>query len=148
METRHKESGFTLIEVMIVLLVLSIFIVIASSVSVTADRNLAESFENQLSQDLHYAQLKAITDKTYIQFQLLPAESRYVIRMGTGVSGKILLERRIPEQVEFNSNSSLQSFRYTPVGNTNTFGSMRFFVNGDHLAFHFYLARGRFTIEK
>ncbi|WP_227395160.1 competence type IV pilus minor pilin ComGD [Jeotgalibacillus aurantiacus] len=148
MNLLRRESGFTLIEIMVVLLVLSIFIVIASSVRISADRELAETFETQLSQDLHYAQLKAITDGKYIQFQLLPEERRYVVRMGTGESGNILIDRSIPDEVEFNSYSSLQSFRYTPIGNTNTFGSLRFFVNGDDLAFHFYLARGRFTIEK
>ncbi|WP_166786859.1 competence type IV pilus minor pilin ComGD [Jeotgalibacillus salarius] len=142
-----QEKGFTLIEVMIVLCVVGLFIIITSSVYSSA-KEMSTSFETQLTNDLHFAQLVALKEKQYVTVRFDASKQNYKMIAGYTPNEKVLADVMLPENVELLENGTLSVFRYAPSGNTTTFGVVRFKVNGASMNYHFYLAKGRFYVEK
>ncbi|WP_157841515.1 prepilin-type N-terminal cleavage/methylation domain-containing protein [Jeotgalibacillus soli] len=145
----HNDKGYTMAEVLIVLLLVSILIMISSHFihrSTVMEESVA--FEKQLIEDLHYAQLIAIKYKQHVNVQFLILDQQYYIGSSIGAPYQINIRRVMPASVRILDAGSLLSFRILPNGNTSTFGVIRFSVNEKPFAIHYYLSRGRFFIEK
>ncbi|WP_407637926.1 prepilin-type N-terminal cleavage/methylation domain-containing protein [Jeotgalibacillus alimentarius] len=147
MKSLKHNSGFTMIEVIMVLLVLGILIAISASFF-PRSKEASISFESRLIQDLHNAQLTAVSGNKQVTVYFDTGNQSYSMVSGYVPNEKVLSEVKLPENVELLGTSSLTLFRYNPSGNTNTFGVVKFIVDHEPLNIHFYLARGRFYVEK
>lgn len=143
----NRQEGFTLIEMIIVLLVMGIFITISATVY-SSIKTVSTPFETQLTNDLYHAQLYAITEKQYVTVRFDAESQRYKMFTGYSPGEVVLADVRFPENVELLEDGTLSYFRYLPSGNTTTFGVVRFIVDGSPVNIHFHLAKGRFYVEK
>ena len=71
----------------------------------------------------------------------------YKVIVGYPPNERVLIEVKLPDNVELLETSTLKQFRYNPTGNTTTFGVVRFKVDDSPVNIHFHLAKGRFYVE-
>ena len=113
-EVIRSKAGYTLIEM---LLVLSVFLVImAISIVMVpryAEKREIESFLQQLSHDLHYAQALALHDQTLYRVNVNTSSDYYMIVQGT----KRILTREFPDGVTFVRGSSTLNSVITAYAN-------------------------------
>lgn len=113
-EVIRSKAGYTLIEM---LLVLSVFLVImAISIVMVpryAEKREIESFLQQLSHDLHYAQALALHDQTLYRVNVNTSSDFYMIVQGT----KRILTREFPDGVTFVRGSSTLNSAITAYAN-------------------------------
>lgn len=136
-----------MIEIVIVMLLLSTLIIISTSIY-SSVRTVSTSFETQITNDLHYAQLYAIKEKQYLNVRFDVSQQSYKVIVGYPPNETLLIEVKLPDHIELLETSTLKHFRYNPTGNTTTFGVVRFRVDGSPVNIHFHLAKGRFYVEK
>ncbi|MEK5523498.1 competence type IV pilus minor pilin ComGD [Heyndrickxia sp. FSL W8-0423] len=141
-----NNRGFTLMEVLIVLLVLSIFI----GLGFTSMKPIWSSLEkgmfiSQMEADLYYVQSYAVNRHESVVVQFYPFNDRYI---ATSVTSKSkIVDRTLPASVDM-MNGSFTSFMITPDGNTNKFGTLKFKHSGKEMKLIFNIGRGRFRIEE
>ncbi len=136
-----------MIEMMIVLLLLTTLLIISASLY-SSPKTVSTSFETQLTNDLHYAQLYAIKEQQYLNVRFDVSLQAYKVIVGYPPNERVLIEVKLPDNVELLETSTLKQFRYNPTGNTTTFGVVRFKVDDSPVNIHFHLAKGRFYVEK
>lgn len=136
-----------MLEVMIVLLVMGVFITISASIY-SSVHTVSTSFETRITNDLYYAQLYAMTENQYVTVRFDAAYQEYQFIVSHHPQEYVLMHVPLPENVELLETGSLKVFRYLPSGNTSTFGVVRFLVDGSPVNIHFYIAKGRFYVEK
>ncbi|MDH5160118.1 competence type IV pilus minor pilin ComGD [Heyndrickxia oleronia] len=138
--------GFTFIEVLIVLLVLTIFLLLGSA-SVKKMRGSIERnvFITQLEADLYYAQSYAINRHESVLVQFYPFYNQYTA-LSTSDS-TILFDRKLPQSIDMLSGGSLTSYTILPSGNISKFGTLRFKSDKREMKLIFYIGRGRFRFE-
>ncbi|KIL45978.1 hypothetical protein KR50_26530 [Jeotgalibacillus campisalis] len=138
-----------MIELMMVLLLMTVIISICGSFMYKSLQFKEERvFKQQLSQDLLDAQLTALTSGEYVTLYFYPHTSHYYISKGSGSKEKYIAKRELPDSIEILDTTTLPSFKFLPSGSTNTFGALRFLVNGDPYTVHYYLGKGRFYIAE
>lgn len=138
-------NGFTLVEMLIVLLIFSLLLLIGGY-SVNALRGTLERdvFFNQLEADLYYVQNYAINRHESVFVQFYPFYDRYTV---TSINTKeVLLSRQLPSSIDM-MEGSFTSYIITPDGNTNKFGTIKFKRNQTEIRLIFNIGRGRFRIE-
>jgi len=144
----RNSSGFTLIELMIVLLMLSIMITIGGAFAYKSiEQNNEIAFKSQLKKDLLNAQLTAITSGEQVFVNFYPFSQTYYIQLSTMGTENLLVKRELPSTIEFLETSTLSSFRFLPSGSTSTFGVIRFNTIDGPFSIHYYLGKGRFYVE-
>ncbi|WP_010530980.1 competence type IV pilus minor pilin ComGD [Lentibacillus jeotgali] len=110
-----QSNGFTLIEVLFVLAVLSILILIAVPIQVSVlDKKTEESFLETLEMDLLYTQSLSYNSRTDYRLAFFPDQDRYIIK---STENRDILERKIPEgwtinkrimpTISFNKNGTI-----------------------------------------
>ncbi|TDL34598.1 prepilin-type N-terminal cleavage/methylation domain-containing protein [Jeotgalibacillus sp. S-D1] len=149
MSRHHRQNGFTLIEMLVVLLMMTILIAISSSfIYRTIQMNKETAFKSQLTQDLYMAQRTAITQNQTVLINFYSQSQTYYIRLSSGAPDSVLIKRDLPQTVQLLETSTLTSFRILPSGSTNSFGVIRFKINNKPYSIHFYLGKGRFYAEE
>lgn len=110
----RSKSGYTLIEM---LMVLSVFLIImAISIVIVprhAEKREIESFLQQLSHDLHYAQALALHDQNLYRVIVNTSSDIYMITQST----KRVLTREFPDGVTFVRGSSTLNSTITAYSN-------------------------------
>lgn len=138
-----------MVELMVVLLVMTVLVSVCGSFVYKSMQIKEERlFKEQLSQDLHDAQLTALTSGEYVSLYFYPHTSYYYILKGSGSQEKYLAKRELPDSIKILDTTTLPAFKFLPSGSTNTFGSLRFSVNGNPYSVHYFLGRGRFYIAE
>lgn len=145
MRTNQMEKGFTLIEMMIVLAVISIIL----SFSVLTLKSFTEMiqkkmFVTQLESDLYYAYSYAINRRETVIFSFSMLSNEYE---AVTASGKVIFERKLPHHI-YIEKTNLHSFSITPRGTVSNFGTVNFRHNQKTFKMTVYIGRGRFSIEK
>ena len=142
-----SESGFTLIEM---LLVLSILLIIMATTIVAVPRYLEkreiESFLQQLSHDVHYAQALAIQDQSFYRVTLNTSSDIYFISKYT----KRVFTREFPEGVSFMRGNSTMDSSVTAYASGIFSDSGTWIFKTEHYtyAFKIYLGEGRHTYHE
>lgn len=137
-----SKSGYTLVET---LLVLSIFLIIMVISIVTVPRYVEkreiESFLQQLSHDLHYAQALALHDQTLYRVNLNTSSDFYMITQNT----KRVLTREFPEEVTFVRGSSTLNSVITAYANGSLSQTGTWIFRSKHYTYEFktLLGEGR-----
>lgn len=144
----HRQNGFTLLELLIVLLMMTVLITISSSfVYRTVQIDKETAFKKQLTEDLYLAQRTAITQNQTVTVNFYSHSQTYYIGLSSGSTGSLLIKRELPSTVQLLETSTLTSFRILPSGSTNSFGVIRFRINNKPYSIHYYLGKGRFYAE-
>ncbi|MDG5470792.1 competence type IV pilus minor pilin ComGD [Jeotgalibacillus sp. ET6] len=141
--------GFTMVELMVVLLLMTVLISVCGSLAYKSIQVKEEKlFKEQLSEDLHDAQLTALTSGEYVSLYFYPHSSYYFILKGSGAQAKYLAKRDLPDSIKILDTTTLPAFKFLPSGSTDTFGAIRFSINGDPYSVHYFLGKGRFYIAQ
>lgn len=141
----HNSKGYTLTELLAVLLMMTVIITISAAFlyqTLQADEETA--FKEQLTKDLHQAQLTAITNGEHITVNFYQNPPSYIFRSD---SANFLVKRDFPPTVKLLATSTLTYFMFLPTGNTSSFGVIRFSIDNELYAIHYYLGKGRFYVE-
>ncbi|KQL53556.1 hypothetical protein AN964_08650 [Heyndrickxia shackletonii] len=138
-------KGFTLIEVLIVLLILTIFL----SLSIASLKPLKSTLEkkmviSQLEADLYYAQTYTISRQELVTVQFYPAYNRYMMKTAKGT---VIVNRSMTSSVKL-LNGSFNSFNILRDGNISRFGTLAFEINGQTFKLIFNIGRGRFRVQE
>ncbi|QQZ10872.1 competence type IV pilus minor pilin ComGD [Heyndrickxia vini] len=138
--------GFTLIEVLVVLIVLSIFIGLGFTRMKPIWRSLEKGmFISQMEADLYFVQAYAVNRHESVVVQFYPFNDRYIATSVT--SNSKILDRTLPTSIDM-MNGSFTSYTITPDGNINKFGTLKFKHSEKELKLIFNIGRGRFRIEE
>lgn len=108
-----NEKGFSVIEVLIALLIISITSTLILPNLHIIERNELKVQAQMLVDDLHYTQRLALNEKSDIYFKLLKSSKSYVIRK-TG-STKNIKSVRLLDDINFSSESR-NNIKYTSKG--------------------------------
>ncbi|MBS4199657.1 prepilin-type N-terminal cleavage/methylation domain-containing protein [Bacillus sp. FJAT-49732] len=147
MESLTKEqNGFTLLEILIVLSVLTIILSISffslKSFWATMQKNM---FLNQVQSDIYFAHSYAINREDTILFRFSRISHQY--EAVSRDTNKVLINKKLPAAIRI-EETNLPSFYITPDGNVSNFGTMMLNVNGKTVKITFYIGRGRFLVEE
>ncbi|MGV3464119.1 MAG: competence type IV pilus minor pilin ComGD [Heyndrickxia sp.] len=145
MKVHLGNKGFTLIEVLIVLLVLTIFL----SLSIASFKPLKDTLDkkmiiSQLEADLYYAQSYSISRQELVTVQFYPAYNRYLMKTA---KGNIIVNRSWTTSATL-LNGSFLSFNILRDGNISRFGTLTFEINGETFELIFNIGRGRFRVQE
>ncbi|MBE6183762.1 prepilin-type N-terminal cleavage/methylation domain-containing protein [Bacillus ginsengihumi] len=143
----NEEQGFTLIEMLIVILVMTIvasfgFINI-KPLWTTVKKHL---FINQLQVDLYYAQTYAITKQTNVYVQFYERANRYM--MTDNQHQHLIVDRKLPENVDMLSEGTFSSYTINPDGNVTNFGTIYFRAGEEQVKLVVNIGRGRFYVQE
>lgn len=143
----HSKEGFTLIEMLIVLTVVSVVLVFGIfTMKPVMEWMQKRMFISQLQSDLYRAHSYAITRKEKISIVFLQDENRYYAE---GESSGILLNRDVQPPVSITGGSLNQlRLHITHDGTINNFGNVDFEVNGQAIELAFHIGRGRFVVKE
>lgn len=137
-----NEKGFTFVETLLVLAVLTILTIIASQIVVKVnEKRTIDYFFNQLQLDIETVQSYSIekNSRAYLKF-LSPNKYRATHHLGT-----ILFERELPKNVRFEMNSNLKTLEFVN-GKVQKFGTLVFYIDDEYVIFTVYIERGRTRI--
>ncbi|WP_062104692.1 competence type IV pilus minor pilin ComGD [Bacillus niameyensis] len=145
MRANQSEKGFTLIEMMIVLAVISIIL----SFSILTLKSFSEMiqkkmFVTQLESDLYYAHSYALNRRETVVFSFSILSNEYNAVTATG---EVIFVRKLPHSI-YIEKTNLHSFSITPRGTVSNFGTVNFRHNQKTFKMTVYIGRGRFSIEK
>lgn len=138
----RSKAGFTLIEMLMVLFIL--FIILSVSIIAVpryAEKREMENFLQQLSHDLHYAQVLALNDQIEYRLMVSTASDNYSITQYT----KRILIRDIPEGIIFARGSSSMNSTITARvnGSLSSAGTWRFRTKHYTYEFKVLIGEGR-----
>lgn len=135
-----NQKGFTLIETLLVLVVLTIVTLIASHIVVKiSEENEVEHFFQQLELDVIRVQSYSIENNNSIYIGFFPSNNTY-----RAVSGfnNILFERKMPDSIELSPYSNLKTIEFSG-GQIRNFGTVSFKYNNKDISFILYIEKGR-----
>ncbi len=133
-----SEKGYTLSEVLLVLLVISVLIGITSSaVPVYKETRVMEGFLRQFSRDFHYAQMYAQNHQNLTFFIIDGERKKYYVTEGTD----LILTRNIPAGIEATSGTLKWRIYFTKLGHISNSGTWIF--RGKHTIYGFTVMLGR-----
>ncbi|MGE8204500.1 competence type IV pilus minor pilin ComGD [Heyndrickxia sp. NPDC080065] len=142
-----SNRGFTLVESLVVLLVISVFMFIGSisvkKLSASIERN---NFITQLESDLYYAQSYAMNRHESVLVQFYPYYNQYLAVSKN--NNKTLFDRKLPVSIEMLNGGTFTSYMILPDGNISKFGTLKFKWNQKDIKLVFNIGRGRFRIEQ
>lgn len=142
-----RNTGFTMIEVLLVLSILSLFIYLGGvgvqKLWSTMERKV---FISQLEADLYYAQTFAISRKTNVSVDFYPLYDRYVAKNAN--ENEILFDRQLSKSIDLLNAGAIRSFSITGDGSITKFGTLSFRNQQNVISLVFYIGMGRFRIEQ
>jgi competence protein ComGD len=140
---KTTERGFTLIES---LLVLSIFLIISSVTVFTIKPQYewkeSEMFLTQLKADLLYGQQYAISHQQEVTVIFSEQQHSYYLRTSSSLPPFVV--RNYSENITVSPGSLPLSFKFSPSGTINKFGSFFIQCGSKHYRFTFLIGKGRF----
>lgn len=107
----NKQQGFTLIEILVVIFIISIVTSVALLTIGRNDRKQVESFANELTQLVSFAEEQAVLrsnvlglsfDKNYLQFSQLQMSKNSMQQTWQPFTDKVLGKRSLPDGVTVN----------------------------------------------
>lgn len=144
-KTAWNKQGFTLVEILIVLAVITILLVFTiGGLDKIRGAMQQQMFFDQLRADLYFAKSYAFGHDQRVTVRFQPEENKYIIR---AESDHILIERTLPSGIVI-SKSNLLTVDMLPTGTVNRFGKVTFQTKKNSVHLIFYIGRGRFTINE
>ena len=138
-----NEKGFTFSEVVIVLGVISILLlVVGRGVFQLSETTLTKSFLNQLTNDLSYAQARAMDNQEFVWVTFDVMKNKYSIYSPT-----FRMDRQLPTYAEL-TFSNLVDLKFNQYGNSSHSGTIHFEVLDKKYKFVVLLGMGRFYVEQ
>ncbi|HLR62415.1 MAG TPA: competence type IV pilus minor pilin ComGD [Lentibacillus sp.] len=132
-------NGFTLIEVLFVLVVLSVLILIAAPIQASVlDKKTEESFLETLEMDLLYMQSLSYNSRTNYRLAF-PDQDRYVIK---STAHQDILERKVPEGWTINTRV-IKTISFNKNGTIREPGTMAIYTPTTHYNLVCPLGKGR-----
>ena len=139
-----EEKGFTLVEVLLVLALLTSSLVIANSIAYRQSVKLEEAqFFLLLEQDLLAAQAMALELHTPVVIRFFYSESKYTVTAQL----KTVKTVWFPKTVQFSPSSYLKTIEYTSTGNVVNFGTCYFSTTSGKLTLTMYIGKGRVQLD-
>ncbi|UXR79314.1 MULTISPECIES: competence type IV pilus minor pilin ComGD [unclassified Staphylococcus] len=141
----HHKRGFTLIEMLIVLSVisLSIFIVLQHATEIYSPNNLDDQIK-LLTSKIDYYQSRAIKEKQTILMVFRPSQNN--IRIVFQKHHKDIIEPLSPLHLDMNSN--LYTLSFNSNGEIMKFGRINFKYRSEHFSIVFHIEQGRYRVIK
>jgi competence protein ComGD len=102
-------------------------------------------FLSQFHEDLFYAQQYAISHESLIYLHIDNAEKIYTV---SSYKEGIVLERSIPEDIQFLSGTLGFSFHFNQYGNASKAGTIMIDTSKGKYKLVLNIGKGRFRIEK
>ncbi|MCI2254563.1 prepilin-type N-terminal cleavage/methylation domain-containing protein [Domibacillus sp. PGB-M46] len=144
----HKEEGFTLLEIMIVLTVFTV----CFGAALIPLRTIAEDVRNrqffhQVERDLFAAQAYAVSKNANIVVDFFENKDRYYHIYTFEIPRKTIIKREIPEHFTFDERG-LDTITFLKTGTTSRFGTFYFTTNENTTKLIFLIGRGRFYFSE
>ncbi|PYZ98608.1 hypothetical protein CR205_08510 [Alteribacter lacisalsi] len=140
------EKGYTLIEMLIVLSLLSVLLLIAIPKLIPPEVLESEQFLTTLKSDLYNSQIRALATQTPVQIIFDNINHKYIIRQDLTV----IAENHFPAHLRFEARSlGTHDLRFMSNGNIQRSGSFVFsYERGGGYRVVFPFIRGRFYVEE
>ncbi|MEY8733501.1 competence type IV pilus minor pilin ComGD [Peribacillus frigoritolerans] len=143
---RHSDGGYTLSETLIVLAIFVLLISIGPNLYPSFTKGMENRlFLSQFHEDLFYAQQYAISHESLIYLHIDNAEKIYTV---SSYKEGIVLERSIPEDIQFLSGTLGFSFHFNQYGNASKAGTIMIDTSKGKYKLVLNIGKGRFRIEK
>jgi competence protein ComGD len=147
-KTMRKESGFTLIEMLIVFTIISVLIILSvPKMDHLVEKKQIDYFIEQFKDDMLYAQQYAMTHKTSVIIVFYHQQPVYRIMEG-GVFGRILLHRSYSANLQIQPVTLQSPLIFFPNGNVNKSGTILVTYGKQTYKIVFLLGKGRFYVQK
>ncbi|MDC3418995.1 prepilin-type N-terminal cleavage/methylation domain-containing protein [Aquibacillus koreensis] len=118
-----NNKGFTLIEVLIVLSMISLFLVIGASFQPKAlEQNQADYFFKLFQSDVLYLQQLTMIDRENVFIYISPDNKSYQIKRGG--MGEVILTRSFPKDWTINLNTLPAPISFSPNGTIKNPGTI------------------------
>lgn len=136
-------KGFTLIEILLVLAILSLITIISTQIIIKLNEEKeVNHFFEQLKLDILTIESYTIENNSYAYIILSPTLSKY---QAVNEIGKVLFERKLPDSLKMNIDSNLKSIEFVS-GKIRNFGKIIFNYKEKNVEFIVYIERGRARI--
>lgn len=120
-----KERGYTLLEILFVLMIVVLVGMLGTTFSFKmTEKMVVEQFFHQFTLDIQMAQMLAL-EKQRSCFVSFVNQDTYRIYHQLD---EVILERKLPEIIEFDQYSNLLTLRIDPDGNVKNFGKFTFYT--------------------
>lgn len=141
-----RQSGFTLIEMLLVLAVLMTVIGIAIPSYQTVETAKEEDrFFDLLLRDIYFAQSEAYRSKTSVMVVFREAEHTYEVVRNFQ---KVLPPRKMPPSVGIEKTSNIDGVYFTANGSVTKAGTMRFSTSSGERTMVVHLGKGRVVFSE
>ena len=148
MKTMRKESGFTLIEMLIVFTIISVLIMLSiPKMNHLVEKKQIDYFIEQFKDDMLYAQQYAMTHKSPVIVVFYHQQPVYRMMEG-GFFGRILLHRSYSDNLQIELVTLQSPLTFFPNGNVNKSGAILVTYGKQTYRIVFLLGKGRFYVQK
>jgi competence protein ComGD len=143
-----RKNGFTLIEMLLVLMIVSaLTVIVIPHIDGLSEAKEETYMIEQFTDDLLYAQQYAITHKTAVAVVFYHGQAQYRITEGYTL-GRILIQRTLPNKWKIELATLQSPLTFLANGNVNKSGTI-FIKNGTTTyKVVFLLGKGRFYVQK
>ncbi|MDP1419354.1 competence type IV pilus minor pilin ComGD [Peribacillus simplex] len=146
MNIRHCNGGYTLSETLIVLVIFVLLISIGLNLYPSFTKGMENRlFLSQFHEDLFYAQQYAISHESLIYLHIDNTKKIYTV---SSYKEGIVLERSIPEDIQFLSGTLGFSFHFNQYGNASKAGTIMIDTPKGKYKLVLNIGKGRFRVEK
>ncbi|GGE46720.1 hypothetical protein GCM10011391_26960 [Pullulanibacillus camelliae] len=142
----HKQAGYTLIEVMIVMsIMLSVFPLIFMKISDIREHEVIQQFEGNIEELMYLAQMTALAREHYITIHF--NTHAHFVTVDSSVNGNKIERIAIPQGITVASGTHTLKVSFNRQGNIDQAGTL--FISSKHYRyqFTFLLGQGRFYVE-
>ncbi|KPB05209.1 competence type IV pilus minor pilin ComGD [Bacillus sp. CHD6a] len=148
-ESKYRTNGgYTLLESLLVISIVSVLLsVTVLTLNSTEESYISEQFNEQLSNDLLFAQQYALSSKKSVYIIFTPSENYYRIRQGTFQINELVV-REYHSSIKIDTRTMGQRITYHGNGSINRSGAIAIYVDDKKLyQYVFTLGKGRFYVE-
>ncbi|WP_117169233.1 competence type IV pilus minor pilin ComGD [Paraliobacillus sediminis] len=144
----RKESGFTIVELLIVLSILSVLLIIGTNLHIKSYQNYQFNQWHQIFEsDILFMQKLSITSMGNVYMLIKPSSHNYEIR--SGGLGEIIIKRPIPEEWEIKLHTLSMPLTFSPNGTIQQPGRFQIITPTTRYDITFSFGKGRsYLIEK
>ncbi|WP_262372563.1 competence type IV pilus minor pilin ComGD [Sutcliffiella horikoshii] len=149
-DSNYKSNGgYTLLESLLVMTIISVILsVTVLTLNSTQESYVGEHFNEQLSNDLLFAQQYALSSKNSVYIVFTPNENYYRIWQGTFQINELVV-RKYHSSIRIDTRTMGQRVTYLGNGSINKSGAFAIYVDEkEHYQYVFTLGKGRFYVEK
>jgi|SRR5690625_4678323 len=140
--SNHRKNGFTLLELLLVLVIWSVLFLLIVPISFSyLEKQQEKHFFEMFAFDVLYIQNLSTTTKEYVQLNIY--EDRYIIR--TGHRGQILFIRNVPADWNIQTKV-LQTISFDDKGRIRTPGNFVIETKQNVYTIVFPFGKGRYHI--